>query len=361
MDQVNTMQVPHIDVSTAPRDIKRKSYLDFLRILACFLVIFNHVPGYDLFRSKNGAVQWVYMFITMFTRINVPIFFMISGALLLPREEPLSKVLKQRTARIFAVILVFSTVLYIAYNPWGATFGGWLRGIITGDVNFAYWYLYAYLGFLVMLPFMREIAKNFGRKEFIYLLVLHVCFGTVWKMFEIFLSWRSVVPMQLSVDFSIPLVQTKAFFYPLMGYYLDCVFKAENLKKRNAVLLIAAAVLGILVTSGITYADGLLMGEFTEAHADLFVWLTAMAVFVVTKYLFTKKQMSAFAVKVLAFAGSLTFGIYLLDPLLQHWILWPLIQSVQAPMIVTSLAWCVFSMALGGGITYLLKKMPGLL
>lgn len=183
-------------------------------------------------------------------------------------------------------------------------------------------------------------------------------------MFRIVLSWRSDVQLHLSSDFSVPFIQTKAFFYPLMGYYLDRVLRVEELTKRQIGLLVAAAVAGILLTCGITYADGIMKGELTEDYADLFVWLTAMAVFVVTKYLVvtTKKQLGSRTAKCLEAASLLTFGIYLLDPLLQHWVFWPNVQSVSGlPVILVSVLWCLFSMVLGGGITYLLKKSPLLL
>ena len=63
---------------------KRKTYLDVLRILACFLVIFNHRRGYTAYQNTTDMLSaFYYMFYTMVTRINVPLFFMISGSLLL--------------------------------------------------------------------------------------------------------------------------------------------------------------------------------------------------------------------------------------------------------------------------------------
>lgn len=347
-------------------DTKRKSYLDALRIFACFLVIFNHLPGYELYQSAEGVSQWIYMFITMFTRINVPLFFMISGTLLLSKEEPLEKILKHRVFRIAVVTVVSGTLLYIAYHPWDGGIKEWLRQLIKGDVTFAYWYLYAYLGLLLMLPFMRKIAKGFGKQEFIYLLVLQVCICSVYPALSYIAFRVTGTALPLCEFFSVPLVQISAFFYPLMGYYLDRVLCVETLKKKQLLLLAAAAVLGILITSGFTYAEGTVSGKFTENFVDLFTYLTSITVFILTKYLFVTKwnHMRNGVVKVLGAVSSLTFGIYLLDPFLQHWIFWPFVQSPGTPAmpaIVTSIGWCIFSMGLGGCITYLLKKSHKLL
>ncbi len=59
----------------------RNAYFDALRVLAILLVIFNHLPGYSLYQTCAGPKAWLYMLITMLTRINVPLFLMVSGAL----------------------------------------------------------------------------------------------------------------------------------------------------------------------------------------------------------------------------------------------------------------------------------------
>ena len=75
--------------------MKKKTYIEFMRIIAIALVIFNHLPGYTMYQYADGNIQWIYMIITMITRINVPIFFMISGALLLNKQENFNIIIKE--------------------------------------------------------------------------------------------------------------------------------------------------------------------------------------------------------------------------------------------------------------------------
>ena len=72
----------------------KKIYFELMRILACGLVIFNHLKGYSLYSMSNGIKQFIYMCLTMITRVNVPLFFMISGALLLKKDENIILILK---------------------------------------------------------------------------------------------------------------------------------------------------------------------------------------------------------------------------------------------------------------------------
>ena len=62
-----------------------------MRIIAAFFVIFNHTSsvGHFLFsRYSDHSIQyWPYMLIAAFCHFSVPLFFMISGALLLGRDD----------------------------------------------------------------------------------------------------------------------------------------------------------------------------------------------------------------------------------------------------------------------------------
>lgn len=75
-------------------------YLEYMRIVACALVIFNHSPGYTLYSVSSGIRQVFYMTLTMITRINVPLFFMVSGVLLLGKKESWRQLFKKRIIRI---------------------------------------------------------------------------------------------------------------------------------------------------------------------------------------------------------------------------------------------------------------------
>ena len=70
--------------------IDRKTYIDAVKILAIFLVLFNHTgtKGYVLFLiSRNSNYYWLYMVSIVLIKINIPLFLMASGALLLKKRK----------------------------------------------------------------------------------------------------------------------------------------------------------------------------------------------------------------------------------------------------------------------------------
>ena len=141
--------------------VNRKTYLDALRVLAAFLVIFNHTEGFHLFLEQaadGSAASWLRVMLSVFTKINVPVFFMISGALLLGREESYGVLLRKRVARFLSVLVLFSLVIYLDRNPESRDMSDFVYGLFSGEINLSYWFLYAYLGMLLALPFLRKIA-----------------------------------------------------------------------------------------------------------------------------------------------------------------------------------------------------------
>ncbi|MDE6214340.1 MAG: acyltransferase family protein, partial [Lachnospiraceae bacterium] len=119
-------------------------------------------------------------------KINVPLFFMVSGALLLEKQENIVTVLKKRISRVCLVILLFELGIFIECRLYalaqGRDYEFTVKRFIYGvfarelDETGAYWYLYAYLGFLCLLPLLQKLAKQMSRSDFYTLLTLHFVF-----------------------------------------------------------------------------------------------------------------------------------------------------------------------------------------
>ena len=87
-------------------------HMDILRVIAIFLVVFNHTGnrGYTLFNYMSSSfLYFSYMAFSVFCKIAVPVFFMISGALLLPKEDSFKQLFSKRILRM-ALVLVFISI-----------------------------------------------------------------------------------------------------------------------------------------------------------------------------------------------------------------------------------------------------------
>lgn len=320
----------------------------------------------------GGGKQWIYMIITMITRVNVPLFFMISGALLLDKQENFGTVITKRISRIFFVIAIFSAALFILYKfinqlngtPYDASIQRYIYGILAKNLygTGSYWYLYSYLGFLFMLPFMQVIAKSINFHGVLYLVGIHFVFSTLIPILNMILVSKGMGTLSVSGYFSVPLAETKAFFYTLIGYYLDKCIDIFKIRTKHIFIIASIAILGIILSCSCTYYEGITSGIFTQNYVQLTDYVSTIVAFIIIKWAVLKRIMftTNISEQIIFFIGSLTFGIYLLDPFLKA-VLYSTYESfvkTYLPTIVVSFGWVIMSMVIGGFLTFLLKKVP---
>lgn len=95
-------------------------YIEFMRIMATFFVIFNHagMNGFFLFSKYETSTLhfWIYLFISVFCKFSVPLFLAISGAVLLKKEnESIGYVWTHRIKRIFCAFLFCFVVFSVGH------------------------------------------------------------------------------------------------------------------------------------------------------------------------------------------------------------------------------------------------------
>lgn len=94
---------------------ERKVYIDFLKILAIYMVLFNHTntDGFVLFTiARTSKLYPLYLFNAIFIKMAVPLFLMTSGALLLGKKESNMDVLTKRFFK-YMIVLIGGEPLYI--------------------------------------------------------------------------------------------------------------------------------------------------------------------------------------------------------------------------------------------------------
>ena len=335
------------------RESSRLAYLDLLRIIACFLVVFNHtevcIKLYEYDASAMTAVSYVRLFIAMIVKINVPVFYMITGSLLLSKDRSYKDVFG-RILKMFAILLGFSIVAHFCYK--GEFYiPGFIRNFASATVDGAgpYWYLYAYLGILLILPFLRSIAVRMEKRDVLYLIGIRFIIGAVIPW--LFLIANSVADsnMYIAHEFQPAMIIVDCIFYPLIGYGLDRCLEEKDLTRFNPVFFVltfvVADVLGVI---------SLLISKSGESF-DGFVFIMVIAVFVLVKRAFLKN--SHMTDGIISLFGTLTFGIYLLDPVIGPFFKKTFNFNWDYKLFWSSIIYCIFSMLLGGLLTYLFKNL----
>lgn len=353
--------------------IDRKVYLDALRILAAFFVIFNHTRtnGFFLFaeREWGSPAFWCYLFFSVFCKVSVPLFLAISGALMLHREqEPLRILWSKRIARIFVVLVLFvagnALLDWFVFHKsislaqlWKALYTGSSAGQTYWYGHL--WYLYAYMAYLCSLPFLRSLVKNLENRYFIYMICIAVTVKGILPVAQYLLSQGDVsinsgaVPGWLLSDIVL---------YPCIGYFLE---HRVTDRKRDLLWLWMANLAGFAVTELLVYREAVLTqvlnAEVSQGFHSIFVTINCICLFLTAKYCCTAFRLPDGVKKAIQSLGQCTFGIYLVHVMIQEseaMAMLLLHLSIRINSLLSCFIQCGCVMLIGYGVTLLLKRIP---
>ncbi|MCQ2519371.1 MAG: acyltransferase [Lachnospiraceae bacterium] len=291
---------------------EKKVYLELIRIIAIFLVLYCHTGeyGHHFYMSAEGQFNYyLSIFLAAVCQISVPLFFMISGATLLNKDEKISYLLKHRVLKMVIYILIFVSFQYywnirymdgISFDLHYALKLSWSGGAITQQ-----WYLYAYLEFLLVLPFLRKMVSAIeDRNTYIYLFVLCLIIKGICPIIAYYSEWPAI-----SLNVSILL---DAIFYSMIGYFVE--YKSQKIFDKGKVIVIlwVAAVVAVVINTIInsrTYEE---TGNLL--FSNIFSPIYCLVIFVSVKALFANGKTPTWLSKALKFLGSGVFGVYLFEP-----------------------------------------------
>lgn len=283
----------------------RKIYIDIIKIIAIFFVIFNHTleEGYFHFLYQpNHIKKAIELLISCFIKINTSLFFMASGALLLGRKKE-SLLLKHRIFKYIMIIIIFTLAWYL-FN--GGNDFAWIMKTMYSSTTFsycgAYWFLYSYVAFLFILPFLIILAKNLTKDLFVYLVALNIIFCSILPITESIFNLKSIA-------ISIPIVNS-IIFYPLVGYYLDQ--NMNNTITNKKMWSIAIVGLLALMFNFIICVIKLKQGTFSENHLTLFTNVLTITVFILVYAIYKRIKLSDKIEHIITKISSCSFGIYLI-------------------------------------------------
>ncbi len=315
---------------------RRIEWLDMLKAIAVFMMIAVHCtdnvtpaeraePWYNLWGSLYGSLL----------RPAIPIFLMVTGALLLPTREPIHEFFKRRTVRLIVPFLIWSVV----YNlfPWvtgllgcelstindffawvepSHALGDALRHIAMIPLTFSYyavqmWYVFALIGIYLYLPVFSAWVREASRREMYWFL-------TLWFV-SLFIPYlRQFVVMDLWGVCSwneFGMLYNFAGFngYLLLGYYLK-KYPLDWSWTKVALVGLPMFAVGYAVTF-VGFKTITAVPEQSAAMVELFYTYCSPNVLLMTLPIVVAVQKMSFGCercnRVLASLSTCTFGIWM--------------------------------------------------
>ena len=333
-------------------------YLDILRIIACFFVIVNHTNTY-IFQHTEPSLTWfasiTYFF---FCKTAVPLFVMITGALLLDREETYKKS-AQRILRIFSVIILFSLLYYFEKKDWqisSFSLEDFIQKIYPENITNAFWYLYLYIGIAAILPVLQRTVKYLGKRDFLYYFIITFGIVNLIPVLGIFIKGVEISPLIFVVGFNSYLGML------LLGHYIE---KYADIRKKHFVLSVVVFATSIAANVIATYYLYLNRSANEGNYLQLddrtmtSIVLPSVCLFCAAKYICSHIKISDCAGLCIHTISRLTFGIYLLSDwlLIKMNYIYSKLYSMTHPLLAVVIYEIIIFIS-GALITGVLKKLP---
>ncbi len=311
-------------------------WADLIRVVAIYLIIVIHVSGQlttDWQKTPNS--QWIIADIYGgIARVAVPLFFMISGYLLLPRSESLNVFYSKRIPKILIPLIVWS-LIYL----------GWYCGthantctpslvsnlLLVKGAYFHLWFLYSLLGIYLILPILRLIVGADPDKKLLWYFML------LWLLFQPILSLAHKF-WNFDINLRAPLAGGFVGYF-ILGYLLGEMTLSRTRVILAAVILILSTFVTILGTYLFTRGAGQFDGFFYD-YVSIGVAFASPATFILLRWLsetspFASPQARALT-RLLAISA---FGVYLIHVIvmevLSDWIPFVHVNSLMGNAIWT--------------------------
>ena len=334
----------------------RKVYIERLRIMAMLSVVGIHIflAAVNTFDQKQGYYYVLTYCLRGLLHFAVPVFFMISGALMLnpAKEMPIKKLCTRYILKYAAVIVVFGWAFAFLEQFFNTKsiklvmFWDSFVNMLSGNTWDHMWYMYALMGAMLMIPVMRAIVKHFGDDEIKFFLIVGV----------IFLCILPIIKSYLKFSFGVELPFSSVYcLYMLVGYWIDS--KKLRISSKAAIVIIAVSSL-IIIASQVAYTVFDLPTKILVEYDSIIVAALSAALFALFKNNEEKMQEKGIS-KFGQLLSSCSFGVYILHML---WInvIYKLIKLNPfkfEPVIVTVGLWAVV-VAASVLTTFVLKKIP---
>lgn len=284
--------------------------LDAIRLLAIFLVISIHVSAKGF--SSMGQHWWAVNFYESISRISVPLFFMVTGALLLHRESSIRTTVR-RIWRIGIPLIIWS-ILYLCWFKYtGTEVKHWLTSIMRAPIVPHFWYLYTLLGAYLFMPVMVGFCKINDKNSKIFTLIM-------WFI------GASVVPTMYVITGKEYIGINWGFLSLYAGYIIlgAMLIESKNATSRKIITSTIIWLTSTLLIAYLTWRYSLKTGMANEtfyAYTSPFVAIGAISAFYSLRATIHKvSSHRLFPSATITKLGEVNFGVYLIHVMVMFWL-----------------------------------------
>lgn len=285
---------------------KRKYHYDYIRALGVLCIIGIHSTDLLLQNVQNHSAQWWFgTLIQLVVRIGLPIFFMISGALILnSSNDNIGEFYKKRFLRILIPLFIYSFIYLFVFNYRVDIFKfnnfvESIKLILSNNVHYHLWFVYTILGIYICAPFIKVMVNNLKDQQLCVLIVILLAFRFIY-------TYLPMIGITIGIN---SIIFDGWTFYFILGYFLT-----RDIAKKYFNIIIKLGIISFICSIFILrFLPNMNVGLFDFAPTMLFITSAVFVLFEKNKDIINQKK---YFYKEVAFISKYSYSIYLIHALI---------------------------------------------
>lgn len=293
---------------------QRILYLDVIRVIACCMIVLMHSP-----HPQAGNPNYVVVPLSFLTAAGIGLFFMVSGALLLPVQMPTLEFLRKRIGKVvFPTLFWIFFYLIVQYLYGEQSLDEIGKAIISIPFSVqghgVLWFMYTLVGLYLLAPVISSFLIRSSEREIrLYLILWGITLCYPWLK-----VWLGIDESPTGILY---------YFagyagYFVLGYYMKTYEHRIHPILSLLLIVVPVIVLAIYVFTGHKYWQT--SGRFW--YLSIFVVMMCMGWFNLIKlicnrvnnWLLENQKRYNFLVTF----SNCGFGIYLMHIFIMKYVLW---------------------------------------
>lgn len=263
----------------------RIGWLEVTRFIAILLVLVIHTVDEAVYKSGiNGDSQWyISQTFHLLGRLGVPLFFMITGSLLLPTVHE-ANILRFYLKRIpqFSLLILFYTILinvvHSYINHQAVNWSLILNRLSHGDTGPAYqlWFLYSIIAMYFAIPFISRMVNVMKNSEILTFIILSIAFFYLPIASDTLFGYRPFFS-PINVEPANGFVS-----YVIVGYYITN--RVKSLPSASIFLMLFLLIFSCsLLAQGYLRTINKMGGDGIGWYSSIFIFFSSIPLFITCK------------------------------------------------------------------------------
>lgn len=281
-------------------------WIDLVRALSAFLVVLAHV---EYSGSGSSVVRTFYYALT---RVAVPLFFMVSGFLLLSRNEPYLEFFRKRFLKVFIPFIIWS-IIYLIWKgelldqPLITILKSYFVKIIRGPRENHLWFFYQLFGLYLFTPILRVYVEKASIKDLLY-------FCGIWFVLTPLANLiQEFTPIQIGFEYG--------FLNGYIGYFVFGYLTSRlNFSRSHKLIALAVFFTHLVLTTAAMYLSRYyeIRSQYFEDYLSFNVVLMSCSLFIAL----TGLDVSDLIDRITVPLSRASFGIYLVHVIVMFQFFW---------------------------------------